>query len=454
MMRNLESMLKRCLAVLLLATLAAGCSDRNSEWVTGWRQMTPMNKARAGAAVIVVNGVIYAIGGVDGKDFQRTAEYSRVNIDGTLSPWQLTSPMNEKRGFFAVAYHRGYLYIVGGGNGPSGHHLLRSVERARVSPDGDLGKWHKEENLLNFPRRCAELVVVGNDIYAIGGFSGVLQDTIERAKIHEDGHVGPWSLVKQKLTMPRYIHGVRRNSKGIYVIGGHSDSGGNGQDKVEWRPVHQPSAMWRLTASMNTGRYALATAAHRGYLYALGGLNGPTYLRTVEKARVSADGSLKPWSFTTKLSSTRANLGAVVYKNWIYVIGGTNYNKYFKSVERAVFNDHGEMGFWASPKDAAAYRKAQKAREKTSALAMPNEAVATKVIQAGAYSYVKVDDGYGTKWLAGPRVDLHKGDRLRYSRGVVMGDFYSKLLKRHFDSVTFVEGMAKADEGHQTSDVR
>ncbi|HKJ21524.1 MAG TPA: hypothetical protein VKA13_00415 [Gammaproteobacteria bacterium] len=439
-------MLKRFVAVMLFAAALAGCANPNTEWVPGWQEMTSMNKARAGAAVIEVNGVIYAIGGVDGNDFQRTAEYSRIKIDGTLAPWQLTSPINEKRGFFAVAYHRGYLYIVGGGNGPSGHHLLRSVERARVTPGGDLGKWEKEQNLLNFPRRCAELVVVGDEMYAIGGFSGVLQDTIERATIRDDGHVGPWSLVKNKLTMPRYIHGLRKNSKGIYVIGGHSDSGGNGQDKVEWRPVHDANAPWRLTASMNTGRYALATAAHRGYMYALGGLNGPTYLQTVEKAQVATDGSLKPWVATTKLSSPRANLGTVVYKNWMYVIGGTNYSNYFKSVERAVFNDQGDMGFWASPKEAAAYRKRQQARQKASALTMPNKAVATQVIQAGAYSYVKVDNGYQSLWLAGPRVDLHKGDHLRYSRGVVMGDFYSKLLKRHFDAVTFVEGMEKASD--------
>lgn len=438
---------KQCLAGLIVAAALWGCSGGKSEWVNGWQNVTPMTTARAGAAVIEVNGVIYAIGGVNGSDFMRTAEYTRIKIDGDLEPWQLTSPLNEKRGFFAVAYHRGYLYIAGGGNGPSGHHLLRTVERARVMPDGDLGKWQTEANQLVYPRRCSELVVLGDDIYAVGGFSGVLQDTIEHAKIDEDGHLGPWSLVKNKLTMPRYIYGLRKNRKGIYVIGGHSETGGTGQNKVEWRPINDPDAPWRLTASMNKGRYALATAAYGDFLYAMGGLNGPTYLKSIEKTQVTGDGSLRPWTFTTALSSPRANLGAVVYKKWLYIVGGTNFSNYFNSVERGLFNDKGDIGFWTTPAQARLYRERQAARQKASSLSMPNQGVVEDVIQTGPYSYVKVEGDQGVQWLAGPRTALKAGDRIRYSRGVVMGDFYSRQLKRQFDSVTFVEGMRKVTDG-------
>jgi len=439
-------MLRYLLAGLMLAALS-GCGTRATEWVAGWQPMTAMTTARAGAAVIQVNGVIYAIGGVNGEDFMRSAEYSRIDSDGRLDPWQLSSPLKEQRGFFAVAYNKGYVYVVGGGNGPSGHHLLRTVERAAVLPSGDLGPWEEELNQLVYPRRCAKLVVVGNDLYAIGGFSGVLQDTVERARIQPDGHLGPWALLDNKLTMPRYIHVVKKNRKGIYVIGGHSEVGGTGQTAVEWRPLLDPNGdvPWRRTAAMHTGRYALEAAAHDDFLYAMGGLNGARYLNSIEKAQLAPDGSLQPWTQTTPLSSTLANFGTVVYKDWIYVVGGTTSGgTYYKTVERATFNDKGDIGFWATPEQAKSYRQRAEAAAKSS-LPMPNAGVVVDLIQTKAYSYVKVRGDDGTRWLAGPRTDLKTGDAVRYSRGMEMDDFFSRQLQRKFDSILFVEGVERVN---------
>ena len=82
--------------------------------------------------MIEVNGVIHVIGGIDGVDFLRSTEYSRIRPDGSLAPWQPSSPLNEPRGFFDAAVSNDYVYVAGGGNGPSGHNLLSSVERARI----------------------------------------------------------------------------------------------------------------------------------------------------------------------------------------------------------------------------------------------------------------------------------------------------------------------------------
>lgn len=445
-LRILDCVRKPVVIGLMMLALS-GCGTGASEWVAGWQTMTPMITSRAGAAVIDVNGVIYAIGGIDGQDFLRTVEYSRIDVDGNLGQWQLTSPLNDQRGFFAVAYYRGYLYVAGGGNGPSGHHLLRTVERARVLPSGGLGAWSMEKNTLVYPRRCAKLVVVGDDMYAVGGFSGVLLDTVEHAKILSDGHVGPWTLMKNKLTMPRYIHGLKKNRKGLYVVGGHSDISGTGQDKVEWQPLFNQDAPWRLTSALHTGRYALATAVHGDFIYALGGLNGPKYLDSIEKAEFAADGSLNPWTFTTVLPTPLAHLGVVVYKKWIYVVGGTYHSDYFKRVERATFNDKGDIGFWATPEQAAAWRKQRQALHKASSLAMPNRGVVEQVIQTGVYSYIRVRGANGLQWLAAPRAEVRVGDHIRYSRGMEMVDFESRQLRRHFASILFVEGVEKAAPG-------
>lgn len=403
-----------------------------------------MTTPRAGAAVIEVDGVLYAIGGIDGKDFLRSSEYSRVDDNGDLGDWQLASTLNEARGFFDAAYHNGYLYVAGGGNGPSGHNLLRTVERAAVLPSGNLGQWQTEPQRLVYPRRCVKLAVADGYLYAFGGFSGTLLDSVERARIHPDGHLGPWSLVRPAMTMPRYVHGMKKKGNAFYVVGGHSEAGGAGQREVEWRPsAGNEAAPWRSASSMQTGRYALATAAGGDYLYAMGGLNGPRYLRSIEKARFTGDGALASWQPTTGLSSPRANFAGVVYRDRLYIIGGTNKQGYYNTVERATLNEQGDPGFWATAQRARAYRERQQARSEENALPLPNSGVVRQVIQTDLYSYVQVQGAQGVHWLAGPRTELQTGDRIRYSRGVAMADFYSKHLQRRFDAIRFVEGLEK-----------
>ena len=59
-------------------------------------------------------------------------------------------------------------------------------------------------------------------------------------------------------------------------------------------------------------------------------------------------------------------------------------------------------------------------------------------IDANEYSYIEVTEGKSTMWLAAPLTKLKKDDLIRYDDGAVMNNFYSKLLKRTFPSVMFV----------------
>lgn len=59
-------------------------------------------------------------------------------------------------------------------------------------------------------------------------------------------------------------------------------------------------------------------------------------------------------------------------------------------------------------------------------------------IDANEYTYIEVSQGQQTTWLAAQKLPLKKGDTIRFDSGSVMTNFYSKLLKRSFPSVTFV----------------
>jgi hypothetical protein len=409
-------------------------------WVPGWREGPALSTPRAGAAVIEIDGVIHVIGGVDGKNFLPSSEYARVQPDGSLSAWQAGPVLNVERGFFAAVRYRNHVYVAGGGRGAYGQTLLDSVERAEILPDGTLGEWVLEPQVMNIERRCSKLVEVNGHLFALGGFGGILLDTVESAEVLPDGSLGEWLVAMDTLKVARYIHAVERIGDRTYVIGGHDQAKGLGIGEVEWSREDEPGLFlpWQSGPALQAGRYGLDSARHGDYLYALGGLDGASYLDSVEKSRIKEDGSLSPWQFTTPLPSRREGMHAVVVGDHIYLIGGSNLEGFKASVEYATFNGQGDIGYWTTPQEAEA-KKAELARREQSKQVLPNEAVVIQHIKTAGYSYVAVQRADGLQaWLAAPVMELQKGVRVRFPDGIVMTNFFSKELQRNFPAIMFV----------------
>ncbi len=414
--------------------------QQDQAWVPGWRAGPLMQVPRSGAAVVEVDGVIHVIGGVDGKKFLRSSEYIRVDAQGGLSEWAQGSELNTARGFFSAVRHKNFVYVVGGGQGDYGKTLLNSIERAEIQPDGTLGRWSMEPFTLNTKRRCTKLAVIGNHLYAFGGFGGILLDSVERAEILPDGTLGEWAVLTDSMNVARYIHGVTKVQNRVYMVGGHDKVKGTGIADVEWSQEDEEGWLepWQISSPLQTGRYGLATIQHGNYLYALGGLDGAAYLDSIEKAHINEDGSLGDWVFTTPLQSRREGISAVLLNSAVYVIGGTNLAGYKRSIEYASFNKQGDIGYWATAAEAAT-KKRESEKKAAQRKILPNEAVVVSHLKAAIYSYLEVqrDDGLSA-WLAGPTADLPVGKRIQFPNGIVMRNFYSKELKRNFPVIMFV----------------
>lgn len=408
-------------------------------WIPGWQDTAPLTTPRAGAAAIEANGVIYVIGGIDGRRFLFSAEYARIQPDGSLVSWRNAPRLKEQRGFFSAVSHNGFVYAVGGGNGPNGSHLLRSVERARILPEGGLGPWKKEKHALVYPRRCAKLAVAGRYIYALGGYSGTLLDTVERAEILPDGSLGPWILEPQHLTLPRYVHAVTQTNDTLFAIGGHALSQATGQPEVEWAALNTGGEplQWRRAPPLTTGRYGLSAITHGTHVYAIGGINNLVYLDSIEKTSVAADGALQSWQATTPLPATRADAGVVVYKDWVYLLGGTNASGYYNTASYATFNDAGDIGFLGT-EGASNQQQSTVTSAPAAVISLPNEGVIAEVIDTAMYTYLRVTSPDGEEWLAAAKGGYTVNTRIRYSDGVHMTDFYSKTLQRRFAAIRFV----------------
>jgi hypothetical protein len=426
------------------STKASTPNDGEQQWIKGWRKTSSLQGPRAGTAVVAHKGFIYVIGGVDGRNFVDTVEFARINADGRVGAWKSGPALNVERGFIDAVVHNDSIYVVGGGNGPNGKHLLQSAERAHINSDGSLSAWVVEENQMKIPRRCSKIIVSGDHLYSLGGFGGTLLDSVERAPIAKDGSLGEWVVEDETMTLPRYVNTVKKAQNNAYVIGGHDQMKGVGITDVEWA-IPQPQGGigdWQKTASLQVGRYGLSSAGYGKYVYALGGLTGLEYLSSVEFSQVKDNGELSPWQYTTELSEPRAMFSTVVYKDWVYVIGGTNQDRYLTSVDYATFDGAGRIGIWGTPQEAQAYSEKITAR-KQQTVQLPNHGTVLHVQHASMYTYLNVDSNLGNIWLAGPRIDVHVNDRVQFSKGVSMSNFYSKELQQQFPAILFVSQIEK-----------
>ncbi len=68
-----------------------------------------------------------------------------------------------------------------------------------------------------------------------------------------------------------------------------------------------------------------------------------------------------------------------------------------------------------------------------------NEGTVLEVIHANEFTYLEIKRVDGRQWIAAQKTEIRVGTQIRYEEGAVMHNFYSKLLKRTFPSVMFVD---------------
>lgn len=75
---------------------------------------------------------------------------------------------------------------------------------------------------------------------------------------------------------------------------------------------------------------------------------------------------------------------------------------------------------------------------------LPNEGKVLDVIHANEFTYVEIarSGSKDKQWIAVQKTELKVGSKVRYEDGATMTNFYSKLLKRTFPSVMFVDHLA------------
>jgi hypothetical protein len=66
------------------------------------------------------------------------------------------------------------------------------------------------------------------------------------------------------------------------------------------------------------------------------------------------------------------------------------------------------------------------------------EGTVTESMNSGGYTYVQVEAGESTLWIAGPEIEIPENATVAWNGGMRMVDFHSSTLDRTFDEIYFV----------------
>jgi N-acetylneuraminic acid mutarotase len=268
----------------------------------------------------VVNGKIYAIGGVN-NDTQLAVN---EEYDPTTDTWKTKAPMPTARSGFAVAVYQGKIYAIGGTVG-TGANVRFTGTNEVYDPATD--KW---ETKLSMPTPRADLGanVVNGTIYLMGGKEywgdGPLYHELDVNEVY-DPAANSWTS-DVRMPVPAFGFSSAVVDGKIYLFGGARQllEGFNNLTSVSSTQVYDPANYtWSSKAALPAaGSYAAAEAT-RGLtapkrVYVVGGFDQVSYSSVVH----IYDTDHNFWGSGVAMPTARGYLGLAVVDDVLYAIGG------------------------------------------------------------------------------------------------------------------------------------
>lgn len=277
-----------------------------------WKYKKELMLSRHGVGVVVINDMLYAVGGYGKTYCNNIEEYNPVT-----NTWRMVTTMPTTRYAPSVVAIEDKIYVLGGYNKEKG--TLKSIDVYNLKTDN----WTKITDKLT-PASHFTSVVIDNKIYSIGGYNE--QDGILNIIEQYNPETDTW-VRKPDMPTPRSRCSSVVVDGEIYVLGGYD---GSALGIIE---VYNPlTESWRKKGYMPIPRYGMALINIYNKIYLLGGYN-TTAFDTVEEYDVYNN----TFAIQKFMSKERFNFGAVVIKDLLYVVGGTNDAYPLNSVEQASF---------------------------------------------------------------------------------------------------------------------
>jgi len=295
------SSIKTSLLTALLFALCFAAETRAQQWSEG----PPMTVARSDAAVAVLDGEVYVIGG-------RTTTGQPLDVVEKFNPetsqWSAVESLDDERYAASAVLFEDQILLMGGSEDDG---ATDDVEVYDPSEDD----WESFDDLED-DRTGLGSVVLDGRVYAIGGASesGTFLTSAETYDPDED----EWDVYPDWTLDPgRASFGAATMGDVAYLAGGFSQFGPI--DRVERYDVENGTADLAPLSS-SRGRLALVHTggALGGDLFAIGGEDADGVLDTVERFDIEQN----DWTPVASLATPRAGAVAAYIDGAIYVVGG------------------------------------------------------------------------------------------------------------------------------------
>lgn len=299
------------------------------------------------------NGYMYLLGGTNngGATAYSNVQYAPINNDGTLGSWaSLASlPAGYYDAGFTIANN--YMYVIGDQNGTAAYRMAELYANGTISPT-----WYaRNQPALPSGLSKGSFVINGETAYYLGGTSSDGKQVLY-ASIGGSGSFEELNYVSTTFTTSRERMATAVYDKCIFILGGYGSNSNIYVQYAQYSSIDDNgniTTTWPNKSFSGAGRADLAAVAYNGYLYVLGGYNGNanTYYNEVQYVPINSDCSLGTWATTTAFDTSgnaRGGIQSFIYNDYIYVVGGINASGNFSSVRYAPVNSNGTIGTWSS----------------------------------------------------------------------------------------------------------
>ena len=338
-----------------------------------WQSTTSFTTGRTNLSSTINNGYLYIMGGYTGSTYLSDVQYAQFKVNGSLGGFVATASFTTGRfGHTSVAYN-GYLYVIGGSiSGPD----MRDVQFSSIS-SGKASVWsNSSANLDTFGSAYHGLVAYNGYLYKSGGQyyffgSSTYLSDVQYAAINADGTIGTWTATTSFNTA-RFAHTSIAYNGYLYIMGGCANDGAAGFQEcsivlgdVQKAPINANGTIgtWTTTTSF-TGRFAHTSVVYKGYMYIIGGCdtNCALHDNSVQYGPIDKDGNINSWTTTTSFTTGRYKHSSVVYNGYVYIIAGCSVSSYLgcsttlNDVQYAPINANGTIGAWTATTSFASGR--------------------------------------------------------------------------------------------------
>ncbi|CAL1546781.1 unnamed protein product [Lymnaea stagnalis] len=247
-------------------------------------QLPPLPEKKRSLGVVVVDKIIYAVGGATATESSRSVHAFDIDKQQWLS-----------RGQLSVARSSVVAAVVGGGIYALGGHGSQNVLSSFEKYDIELNSWSLSEMLE--PRSMAAAAVVEFRLYLCGGYNGV--EDLKSCQVFDTKN-HQWSVCASMIE-PRSMLGAAALDGKVYVAGGcHQD-----QCLSSVECFDPASNLWTNIEPMLGPRRGMGFTVHGDMLYISGGHDGKTLQGMIMKYNKHT----KEWTVVGNLITKRGRFG-------------------------------------------------------------------------------------------------------------------------------------------------